>query len=39
MDKTCEKKPERPNATEIVRIICMIVDEAIRLILALRGWR
>jgi len=38
MDKPCTK-PERANAGEIVRIICMIVNEAIKVILALRGGR
>jgi hypothetical protein len=38
MDKPC-KKPERPTATEVVRIICMIVNEAVKVILALRGGR
>jgi hypothetical protein len=38
VDKPC-RKPSRANAEEVVRIICMIVNEAVRLILVLRGGR
>ena len=38
MDKPC-KKPERPSATEVVRIICMIVNEAVEMFLTLHGGR
>jgi hypothetical protein len=38
MNKPC-RKPNRADAEEIVRIICMIVNEAVKVILALRGGR
>lgn len=33
------KSPDRTNAERVVKVICMIVNEAIKVILALRGVR
>jgi hypothetical protein len=33
------RKPKRADAVEIVRIACLIADEAVKLILILRGGR
>ena len=38
MDKPC-RKPDRANAEETTRIICMVINEVIKLVLALRGGR
>ena len=38
MDKPC-RKPDRANAEETTRIICMIINQVIQLILALHGTR
>ena len=38
MGKPC-RKPNRAKAEEVVRIVCMIVNEAVKVILALRGGR
>ena len=38
MNESCQK-PNRVDAEKVVRIICMIVSEAVNIILALRGGR
>jgi hypothetical protein len=38
MDKP-HRKPNRATAEEVVRILCMIVNETVKVILALRGGR
>ena len=38
MDKS-RRKPEPANAEKVVRIICMIVNETLKVVLAWRGGR